>query len=408
MKILNFGSCNIDYVYSLDHIVNVGETLSSNSLNKYPGGKGLNQSIALSRAGSHVYHAGCIGYDSKILTDIFTENNVDISYINTIDAMTGHAIIQVGNNGENSIFIHSGSNGMITKEHIDTVLIFFEKGDILVLQNEINNIEYIIECAYKKGMQIVLNPSPIAKNLFNIDFNKLSYIVINEVEAKCFSGSSDVQQSLDFFKTNYPDLCVMLTLGENGCIYQKGDYSCFHPVFETNVVDSTAAGDTFLGYFVAGISKNKDIPTVLKLASAAAAMAVSKKGAAPSIPTLAEVKDALRMKKIKPTDMASRRILNLIDNYIKENISTAILTELSSILGYSTVYTGSVVKKLTGKSFVDYVQQKRLELAVYLLKNTELSVAEIIKQCGYSNESYFRKIFKERYKKTLLQYRRNQ
>ncbi len=407
MKILNFGSCNIDYVYSLDHIVNVGETLSSQNLSVYPGGKGLNQSIALARAGCHVYHAGCVGGDGKILTDTLLKNGVDTKYINIVDSTTGHAIIQVSRDGENSIFIHPGSNGMITKEHIDNVLSHFEKGDILVLQNEINDIDYIIDRAYKNDMQIVLNPSPISKNLVDIDFNKLSYLILNEVEIKCFSASDDIYISLEFLKTRYPDLHVMLTLGKNGCIYQKGDYNYFHPIFETEVVDSTAAGDTFLGYFVAGIAKSSDIPTILKYASAAAAIAVSRTGAAPSIPTASEVETALKTMKIKPSDMASKRILKTIDDYINKDISTANLAELSKILGYSTVYTGNVVKKVTKMSFVEYLQTRRLDFAVNLLKNTEMSISEIIKTCGYSNESYFRRIFKEQYNTTPLKYRRS-
>lgn len=407
MKILNFGSCNIDYVYSLSHIVNVGETLKSDNLSIFAGGKGLNQSIAMSRAGCSVYHAGCVGKDGTLLTDTLINNNVDISNISVIDSTTGHAIIQVSRDGDNSIFIHAGSNGMITKEHIDSVLSHFDKGDILVLQNEINNLKYITEKAYTRGMQIVLNPSPINESLFDIDFNKLSFIVLNEVEAKTFSGSDDPEMSLDYFTKNYPALRVMLTLGKNGCIYCEGGKTTAHSIFETTVVDSTAAGDTFLGYFVAGISQRKNISEILKYASAAAAIAVSREGASPSIPTFCEVKDALRTMKLKPSDMASGRILFLIDDYITKNIAAANLTDLSQSLGYSTVYTGRIVKKLTKLSFVDYLQTKRLSLATMLLKNSEMAVGEIIKECGYTNESYFRKIFKERYNKTPLQYRRN-
>jgi len=406
MKILNFGSCNIDYVYSLSHIVNVGETLKSDNLSVFAGGKGLNQSIAISRAGANVYHAGCVGQDGKMLIDVLINNNVDISNINTVDIKTGHAIIQVSRDGENSIFIYAGSNGAITKEQVDRVLSKFDAGDILVLQNEINNINYIVEVAFEKGMKIVLNPSPINDTLSQIDFNKLSYIVLNEVEAKHFSGSDQPQKSLEYFGKNYPALRVMLTLGKNGCIYFEDGKSIAHPIFETAVVDSTAAGDTFLGYFVAGISKNHDIPAVLKYASAAAAIAVSREGASPSIPTLCEVKDALRTMKLRPSDMASKRILFLIDDYITKNIATANLTDLSKALGYSTVYTGRIVKKLTKLRFVDYLHTKRLTLSAQLLRDTEMSVSEIIKQCGYVNESYFRKIFKDRYNKTPLQYRR--
>lgn len=406
MKILNFGSCNIDYVYNLDHIVNVGETLSSHSLSVFPGGKGLNQSIAMSRAGVKVYHAGCVGTDGKMLTDILLDNDVDISYINTVDGTNGHAIIQVSSDGENSIFIYAGSNAMISKEHIDRVLDDFEEGDFLVLQNEINNMKHIVDIAFEKGMKIVLNPSPIAKNLYDIDFNKLSYIVLNEVEATVFSEKDAPEKSLEFFKENYPDLCVMLTLGKNGCIYQDKNGKHYHSVFETAVVDSTAAGDTFLGYFVAGISRGERIEFVLKYASAAAAIAISRQGAAPSIPTIKQVECGLKTMKIKAVDMTAKRILKAIDDYISDNICDVTLNKLANHLDYSPVYMGTLIKKLTGKSYVDYLQNKRLIMAADLLKNSEMPIRDIIQICGYQNESYFRKIFKQRYNKTLLQYRR--
>lgn len=150
MKILNFGSCNIDFVYNLDHIVAIGETETSNSMQVFPGGKGLNQSVALAKAGMEVYHAGCIGTDGEMLTAVLESNGVDISNIKKVDEKTGHAIIQVSNKGDNSIFLYSGSNAKITEEFVDEVLDKFQKGDMLLLQNEINKIDYIIEKAYKK------------------------------------------------------------------------------------------------------------------------------------------------------------------------------------------------------------------------------------------------------------------
>ena len=174
MKILNFGSCNIDYVYSMDHIVKVGETQTTYSLETFSGGKGLNQSIALARAGAEVYHAGCIGNDGEMLLDILNESGVDTSFVKKVDEKNGHAIIQVSAKGENSIFLYPGSNNMVTTEFIDEVLSHFGEGDILLLQNEISNLTYIIEKAYKKKMCIILNPSPINEVIEKIDFNMIS------------------------------------------------------------------------------------------------------------------------------------------------------------------------------------------------------------------------------------------
>ena len=289
MKIVNFGSCNIDYVYSLDHIVNVGETETTYKLETFAGGKGLNQSIALARAGAKVYHAGCIGEAGEMLREIMSDSGVDLSYIKNTTTKNGHAIIQVSAKGENSIFIYPGSNAEVSKDYIDSVLEDFEKGDILLLQNEISNVNYIIEKAYEKQMQIILNPSPINEKINEIDFGKLSYVVLNEIEAKEISGANNAEESLSFFSKNYPNLKVMLTLGEKGCVYFDKENKIFQSAFLVDAVDTTGAGDTFTGYFVAGISKNENYAEILKKSSAASAISVSKMGAAPSIPKIDEV-----------------------------------------------------------------------------------------------------------------------
>lgn len=289
MKILNMGSCNIDYVYSLDHIVAPGETETSHALNLYPGGKGLNQSIALARAGARVYHAGFVGNDGQMLLDVLKESGVDVSFMDTVDCKNGHAVIQVSAKGENSIFLYEGSNGCITTEYVDRVLRNFGEGDIILLQNEINNVSYIIEQAYRKGMCIVFNPSPYNEKIREIECNMLTYLILNEVEAECFSGSADPAESLRFFQKQYPNLKVMLTLGKNGCVYQDVSGAYHQPIYPVKAVDTTAAGDTFTGYFVAGIAKGIPYPEILKISSAAAALSVSKSGAAPSIPKRSEV-----------------------------------------------------------------------------------------------------------------------
>ena len=178
MKILNFGSCNIDYVYSLDHIVKVGETETTYKMNIFPGGKGLNQSIAAAKAGITIYHAGCVGEDGDMLTSLMAESGVDTAFVKKTSGKNGHAVIQVSAKGENSIFLFPGSNEKVSKEYADEVLKNFGKGDILLLQNEISNVAYIVEKAHESGMTIILNPSPINEKINGIDFEKLSYIIL--------------------------------------------------------------------------------------------------------------------------------------------------------------------------------------------------------------------------------------
>jgi len=284
MKILNFGSCNIDYVYSMDHIVAVGETQMTHKMEIFPGGKGLNQSIAAARAGAEVYHAGCVGHDGGMLLDILKESGVNVSCLQKVDAKNGHAIIQVSSQGENSIFLHAGSNSMVTKELVDTVLAQFDAGDILLLQNEINNVDYIIEKAYERKLRIILNPSPLNEAIAKMDFGKLSYIILNEVEAKDISGFDEPEDAISYFRTHYPHLRVMLTLGSRGCIYAEKEHTYRQEAYRVKAVDTTAAGDTFTGYFIAGLVRNLPMPEVLKIATAASAIAVTQEGAAPSIP----------------------------------------------------------------------------------------------------------------------------
>lgn len=284
MKILNFGSCNMDYVYSLDHIVKAGETEQSHKMEIFPGGKGLNQSIAIAKAGAKVYHAGCIGSDGELMLEILNANGVDTTYMQAVDAKNGHAVIQVNAKGENSIFLYAGSNEMVTEKQIDKVLEDFEENDIVLLQNEISNVPYIIEHAHKKKMCIVLNPSPFNEEISKIDLSKISYLILNEIEAQEISGCVNGEESLAYFKENYPNLKVMLTLGDKGCVYMDSNHILYHPIFPVKVVDTTAAGDTFTGYFIAGIAQKMDYSDIIKISSCASSLAVSVKGAAPSIP----------------------------------------------------------------------------------------------------------------------------
>lgn len=405
MKILNFGSCNIDYVYSMDHIVEPGETEMTGGLGVFAGGKGLNQSIAISRAGAGVYHAGCVGNDGGMLMDILNGSGVDTSYIRRTDAKNGHAVIQVGRNGENSIFLHSGSNSMITRDNVSGTLSDFGKGDILLLQNEINDIEYIIKEAYGRGMCVVLNPSPLGENIFRIDFGMLSYLILNEIEARAITGFSEPEGILDHFRDKYPGLKIMLTLGADGCFYADGALRLYHPAFKVGAVDTTAAGDTFTGYFIAGIARGGDFSEIIKIASAAAAISVSRNGAAPSIPYIAEVEEALAALTADRTDRKKAGLRTQIDGYIKGNLASASLGSLAGLLGYSPVYTGNIVKRVTGESFSALLQNARCAAAADMLKSTDMSVAEIIRAVGYENESFFRKIFRKRYGKNPLKFR---
>ncbi|MGF6989767.1 ribokinase [Lachnospiraceae bacterium PM6-15] len=289
MKILNFGALNYDYVYKVEHIVKPGETISSVKMETFCGGKGLNQSIAIARAGGLVYQAGAVGEDGQMLLDICKDNNIDTSGVAVKPYKSGHAIIQVDESSQNCILLYGGTNQLQERSHIDQVVSSFTAGDYILLQNEINELDYIIDVAYQKGMKIILNPSPFDEKLRKCDLDKVSLFIMNEVEGEQISGSSDEEKILDCMKERFPKAGVVLTLGAQGAIYQDEKCSIRQPAFSVKAVDTTAAGDTFTGYFVAGLVKGLEMSINLELCAKAAAIAVTRMGATVSIPTIDEV-----------------------------------------------------------------------------------------------------------------------
>ena len=291
MKVLNIGSMNLDHVYNVDHIILPGETQATTGLNLFLGGKGMNQSIALAKAGVEVYHGGMIGKDGYAFIDACKEYGVHYDYIREAEGNTGHTIIQIDKNAQNSILLFAGTNDMLTESYVDEVIADFEEGDILLLQNEVNRLPYMVDKAYEKGMQIALNPSPINENLKTIPMDLIDYFILNEIEGKEISGaeSEEPETIMGKLKEKYPKAAFVLTLGEKGSWYFD-ETRCFkQEIYKVKAVDTTAAGDTFCGYFLSGLTKGKEIPEILKTASAASAIAVSRSGAAPSIPTYEEV-----------------------------------------------------------------------------------------------------------------------
>lgn len=297
MKILNFGSLNVDYVYSVDYFVRAGETLKANAREVIPGGKGLNQSVALARAGADVSHAGCIGAEGAFLRDLLNENGVDTTYLMSIDGMQGHTIIQVDRKGENCILLYGGTNRRIGEAQIDGTLAHFGPGDWLVLQNEVNLLPRIVDAAHARGMRIVLNPSPYDEGLKAVDFGKLSWLLVNEVEACQCSGSDQPEQAWDVLHEKYPNLSVLITLGSAGSVAHRvtpeGVETVRQQAFRADAVDTTAAGDTFTGYFIGGLAEGRGLAEAMRRASMASAISVTRLGAAVSIPKRDEVEARL-------------------------------------------------------------------------------------------------------------------
>ena len=289
MKVLNFGSLNIDLVYAVDHHARTGETLTTRTFARHMGGKGLNQSVALSRAGAQVYHAGCIGEDGVFLRDYLAQNGVDTRRVRITDEATGHAVIQVNAQGDNCILLYPGANRRQKTADVRSALEGFSAGDLLLMQNETNALAEMMQAAREKGMQIAFNPSPVDETLLELPLELVDYLILNEIEGEALSGESEPEKAVERLLEKYPRAHIVLTLGSKGCMYAHGEKRLQQSAFKVNAVDTTGAGDTFTGYFLASQLRGEDAAKSLKTASAASAIQVTRPGAAQAIPTLQEV-----------------------------------------------------------------------------------------------------------------------
>lgn len=289
MKILNFGSVNIDFTYRVPHFVRPGETLSARSVTRNAGGKGFNQSVALSKAGCEVWHAGHIGADGAFLLELCEGYGVKTDYLTEIDLPTGNAMIQVDDNGANCILLYGGANQAMTVDFIREVLSHFEKGDMLVLQNEINCMNELMALAHEAGLSIAINPAPMNDNIKPASLALADWIILNETEAEELTGVSEPFAQLEELGRRFPQSAFLLTLGVRGAICRKGEKTHCIGSCRVKAVDTTAAGDTFAGFFLAALARGEGEEAALLEATRASALAVQKQGAAQSVPTLDEV-----------------------------------------------------------------------------------------------------------------------
>ncbi|HQL09569.1 MAG TPA: ribokinase [Lentisphaeria bacterium] len=295
MKIINFGSLNVDNVYQVPSIVRPGETIAAKSLMINPGGKGANQSVALARAGAHVWQAGMVGQDSEWLKDSLAKQGVDVRHvIISPNSHGGHAIIQVDDDGQNSIVIYGGANQEIPTSHIGVVLADAHPGDWLTLQNEINLTPELMKAGKAAGMNICFNPAPMTDSVRDYPLDCVDLFIVNEIEAAELAARSttvDMEDIIRELAELFSDSMICVTLGEDGALFWSAATDLLRqPAFATRVVDTTAAGDTFVGYFLHEISRGTPPAEAMAFACKAAAITVSRPGASQSIPTRDEVK----------------------------------------------------------------------------------------------------------------------
>lgn len=299
-RILVFGSVNIDHTYEVPHIVRPGETISSTVYRTAWGGKGLNQAIALARAGAATFLAAQVSEtDISALADFCQPLHLDISRVYPVPSPTGHAMIQVDAAGQNCIVVAAGANSKITSETVRNALEGFGPGDMLLLQNEINLVPEILRSAKARGIQVVLNPSPCTGEIAHWPLECVDIFLLNETEGLALSGEAEPEKMLSALLNRYPAAKIVLTLGEKGSIFASGARRVSVAACRVKAVDTTAAGDTFTGYFLSGLLSGGAVEESMNLASRASAIAVSRPGAAQSIPELSEVEAFLEENAVK-------------------------------------------------------------------------------------------------------------
>ncbi|MCL2093783.1 MAG: ribokinase [Treponema sp.] len=294
MKILVYGSLNIDLVFSVDHIVQPGETISSRALVKSAGGKGANQAAALGKAGMEVYMAGKIGEDGRFILDLLESYGVNTSKVRVYGGASGQALIQVDRGGQNSIVLYGGGNAEIQAEEIPLVLETFGPGDGILLQNEIPHIAEIIRQAKERGMKVYFNPSPFDEKILALPPEALEAVdlfFVNEIEGALLADLGDKappDRIMEALCAKFPGAEIILTVGKEGAYYGLGperERGLSPPV---EAVDTTGAGDTFTGYYIAARAE-QPVKEALALACRAASMAVARKGAMEAIPFKAQL-----------------------------------------------------------------------------------------------------------------------
>ena len=294
-RILNIGSINLDEVFSVPHFIRPGETMSCRTYERFVGGKGNNQSTALGRAGADVHHAGKIGQDGLFAVELPACSGVDVSRVQNSEVPTGRALIQVDDTGQNCIILFGGANRAITPDDVDSFLEGWGEGDAILFQNEISSLSYAMAVARKKGLRIYFNPSPADEVLADLPLDAVDCFILNEVEGAMLSGleaspAADPDVMLAVLRRRFPRAELLLTLGASGARYEGMDgIRIAVPARRVKAVDTTAAGDTFTGYFIAARLRGESPQAALEEATAAAAICVQKPGAAASIPYRTEI-----------------------------------------------------------------------------------------------------------------------
>ena len=290
-KLINLGSLCIDHVYRVPRIAGAGVTVASDGHDVYPGGKGLNQSIAAAYAGCRVEHIGAIGEDGQWLVDVLAQAGVGHAALAMVDGDSGSAFIQVDANGRNAIVISGGANRRWDNRQLRSLAHLAEPGDWVLLQNETNLIPECIEICADLGLQVAINLAPIDKRVVDYPLTRADLLIVNEEEACALADRTEPDAAWEALCAMFAQQALVMTAGKQGLRFrwQAPDEQGSLDAFEVESVDETAAGDAFVGYLLAGLVAGRALRTTLGEASAAGALATTRQGAAPSLPRAADV-----------------------------------------------------------------------------------------------------------------------
>lgn len=284
MAIWNLGSINLDHVYRVSHLPQPGETLTAEGYAVGLGGKGANQSVAAARAGALVHHIGAVGADGGWALDKLRRFSVDVSHIVEGAEATGHAIINVDPGGENAIVIHPGANRAIAQSGVGAALAQAAAGDTLLLQNETNMQAEAAAAAKARGLRVIYSAAPFEIAAVQAVLPHVTLLAMNEGEAAALVAATGTPLEA------LPVAGIIVTRGAKGSEWvAKGRAPIKMPAFRVVPVDTTGAGDCFIGSLAAALDAGADEAGAMRYAAAAAALQVTRNGAADAMPTKAEV-----------------------------------------------------------------------------------------------------------------------
>lgn len=292
------GSLNMDLVVNVDTMPKPGQTIIGSNFKEVPGGKGVNQAVAMARLNGNVSMIGKVGEDGfgQTLINSLKNDKVDTTYIQTSKGATGVALITVDKNAQNSIVVSPGANFEVKEDDIDNNIEAIKNSDIVVLQLEtpLNTIKYALNKAKELNKYTILNPAPAVK-LDDEIIKNVDLLTPNETELEIISGVSieteeDIQKAAQIMiEKGVKELIV--TLGSKGSLYINKEKSMFKKAYKVEAVDTTAAGDSYTGALAVALSQDKNIEDAMDFASKVGALSVLKEGAQSSLPTLEDVKN---------------------------------------------------------------------------------------------------------------------